>query len=64
MPQEQVTYKVTYCLTWKSNNQRTPKVAYFTSLTTAEEWYNEKLTEGKKPMLSMKQTTTIHHMLK
>jgi hypothetical protein len=64
MTKEQVTHRVRYCLTWKSDNQHTPKVAYFVSHTTAEEWYNEKLTEGKKPVLTMKQTTTITHKLK
>ena len=62
--EEQVTHRVTYHLTWKSDTQRTRKEAHFPTLEMAEEWYNEKLTEGKKPQLLIEETTTIHRRLK
>ena len=48
-----------YLVSWKSDTQRTRKEAYFDTLWGAETWYDEKLTEGKKPKLWMEETTTI-----
>ena len=56
--------EIKYQLTWKSDTQRTRKEAYFPTRTMAEEWYDEKLAEGKKPQLLMVETTTIFHKLK
>ena len=56
--------KIKYRLTWKSDTQRTRKEAYFSTCTTAEEWYDEKLKEGKKPQLWMEETTTVLYKLK
>ena len=55
--------KIKYRLTWKSDTQRTRKEAYFSTRMMAEEWYDEKLAEGKKPQLSMEETTTIIYKL-
>lgn len=56
--------EITYQVTWKSDTQHTRKEAYFPTLTMAEEWYNEKLEEGKKPVLWQEETTTILRKLK
>lgn len=56
--------EIKYRLTWKSDTQRTRKEAYFATRTMAEEWYDEKLTEGKKPQLWTEETTTILYKLK
>ena len=56
--------EIKYRLTWKSDTQRTRKEAYFATRTRAEEWYDEKLTEGKKPQLWTEETTTILYKLK
>jgi hypothetical protein len=56
--------EIRYYLTWKSDTQRNRKEAYFDTRTMAEEWYNEKLTEGKKPKLWQEETTTIFYKLK
>ena len=53
-----------YRLTWKSDTQHTRKEAYFPTLEMAEMWYNEKLTEGKKPNLWQEETTIILRKLK
>ena len=41
--------EIRYYLTWKSETQRNRKEGYFPTLTMAEEWYDRKLEEGKKP---------------
>ena len=56
--------EIKYRLTWKSDTQRTRKEGYFPTLEMAEEWYNEKLTEGKKPVLWQEETTTILRKLR
>jgi hypothetical protein len=56
--------KIRYYLTWKSETQRNRKEGYFPTLTMAEEWYNRKLEEGKKPKLWQEETTTILRKLK
>ena len=61
---KEVVQKVRYYLTWKSDTQRTRKEAYFASRTIAEEWYNEKLTEGKKPKLWKEETTTTFEAMR
>ena len=47
-----------YRVTWKSDTQRTRKEAQFALLKIAEEYYEEKLAEGKNPQL-WKQETTV-----
>ena len=51
--------KIRYYLTWKSDSQRNRKEGYFPTLTMAEEWYREKLKEGKKPKIWLEETITI-----
>ena len=51
--------EIKYRLTWKSNTQRNRKEAYFDTRTMAEEWYREKLKEGKKPKIWLEETITI-----
>ena len=53
-----------YLVSWKSDTQRTRKEAHFPTLTMAEEWYREKLKEGKKPQLWIEETTTTLRKLK
>ena len=57
--------EIMYRLTWKSDTQRTPKVAHFPSSgrSYAEECYEEKLAEGKNPQLWKVETiTTFENM--
>ena len=58
--------EIRYRLTWKSDTQRTPKVAHFPSrgLSYAEEWYEEKLSEGKNPQLWKIKTTTTFEVMR
>ena len=60
----EVEFDVKYRVIWKSDTQRTRKEAYFPTRPMAEEWYDEKLAEGKNPHLWMEETTTIVHKLK
>jgi hypothetical protein len=48
-----------YLVSWKSDTQRTRKEAHFPTLTMAEEWYREKLKEGKKTKIWLEETITI-----
>ena len=56
---------IRYRLTWKSDTQRTPKVAHFPCRyrTMAETWYEEKLSEGKNPQLWKIETTTTFEVI-
>ena len=54
----------TYIVSWESDTQRNRKDAFFGSLTMAEQWYNEKLEEGKKPQLWIEEVTVTREKLK
>ena len=58
--------EIRYRLTWKSDTQRTPKVAHFPCRyrTMAETWYEEKLSEGKNPQLWKIKTTTTFEVMR
>lgn len=56
--------EIRYRLTWKSDTQRTRSEAYFAFRSIAEEWYNEKLAEGKKPQLWKEETTTTFEAMR
>ena len=56
--------EIKYRLTWKSDTQRTRKEAYFPTRKIAEEWYDEKLAEGKNPQLWKVETTTTFEVIR
>ena len=56
--------EIRYRLTWKSNDQRTCKEAYFVYREMAETWYDEKLAEGKNPQLWKEETTTTFEAMR
>ena len=49
-----------YVVTWKSDTQRTRKAASFPSFGSAQDWYDEKLSEGKKPKFFSENTTVTY----
>ena len=51
-------------ISWKSDIQRTRKEAFFAYRDLAEEWYYEKLAEGKKPQFYKVEITTTREVMR
>ena len=56
--------KSRYRVSWKSDTQRTRKEAFFAYRDLAEEWYYEKLSEGKKPQFYKVEITTTPEVMR